>query len=130
MITLSVDADISAGTDLLGKSVTDLQSDIVIGDSAITGTLKYVTGYTGFSGDATEQSGNYIAFHAEAPGADSITMELINGTVGHPVTLDSDGLAVIRITDKATQKIRLVAYEGDNTVVKEYDLSGLTLNAE
>lgn len=52
---LSVDADIPAGTNLLGKSVTDLQSDIVLGDGEITGALKHVTGYTDFSGDASEQ---------------------------------------------------------------------------
>ena len=128
MITLSVDADISAGTDLLGKSASDLQTGIEIGADSITGTLKYVTGYTGFSGDSSEQSGNYLAFHAEADGSDSITIELINGTVGHPVTLDSDGLAIVRITNKATQRLRVVAYKDGNTVVKEYDLSGLTLN--
>lgn len=128
LITLSVDSDISAGTDLLGKSVSDLQSGITIGSDAITGTLKYVTGYTGFSGDVSEQSGNYIALHCESAGADKITVELINGTVGHPVELDDDGLIVIRITDKATQKIKVVAYEGERTVEKVYGLTGLTLN--
>lgn len=130
MIALSVDADISAGTDLLGKSVTDLQTGIEIGDSEITGTLKYVTGYTGFSGNVEEQSGNYLAFHSAAPGSDKITVELVGGTVGHPVDLDPDGLAIFRISNKDTQKVRVVAYDGDKTVVKEYGLTGLTLNAE
>lgn len=130
LITLSVDADISAGTDLLGKSASDLQTDIEIGDDEITGTLKYVTGYTGFSGEVSEQSGNYLALHCAAPGSDKITVELVGGTTAHPVQLDSDGLIVVRITDKTTQKIKVVAYEGDNAVVKEYGLSGLTLNAE
>ena len=128
LITLSVDSDISAGTDLLGKSVSDLQTGITIGDNAITGTLKYVADYTGFSGDVSEQSGNYLALHCEAAGSDRITVELINGTVGHPVQLDDDGLIVVRITDKTTQKIKVVAYEGANTVEKVYDLTGLTLN--
>ena len=130
LITLSVDADIPAGNVLLGKSATDLQTDVEVGEDSITGTLKYVTGYTGFSGAVAEQSGNYLALYAEANGADSITIELVGGTVGHPVTLDSDGLAVFRITDKDNQYIRYVAYEGEHTVVKEYRLSGLTLNAE
>lgn len=131
MIALSVDADIPAGNVLLGKSASDLQSDIEIGENSITGTLKHVTGYTGFSGVVEEQSGNYLALHAGATGgADRITVELVNGTVGHPVTIDDDGLVVLRITDKTTQKVRFVAYKGDETVVKEYTLSGLTLNAE
>ncbi len=113
---------------MLGKSVTALQEDIVLDGSKISGKLKYVTGYTGFSGDPAEQEGNYIALHAETDFTeDSITLELINGTVGHPVTLDSDGLMVVRITNKDTQKIKLVATKGTRTRVKIYDLSGLTL---
>jgi len=129
LISLSIDADISAETDLLGKSVTDLQSDIAFGDGAITGTLKHVTGYTGFSGDVSEQSGNYLAFHVGTNiAADQITVELVNGTVGHPVTLDSDGLAVFRISNKATQRVKVVAYKDGAVAVKEYGLTGLTLN--
>ncbi|MBR6987537.1 MAG: hypothetical protein IKH82_05655 [Clostridiales bacterium] len=108
--------------------MTDLQSDIKIDGSVITGNLKYVTGYTGFSGDPAEQEGNYIALHAETDfEADEITLEVINGTVGHPVTLDSDGLMIVRITNKDTQKIRIVATKGSRTRIKLYDLSGLKL---
>lgn len=114
---------------MLGKSATDLQSNIVIGADSISGTLKYVTGYTGFSGDSSEQSGNYLAFHAATDvEADSITIELINGTVGYPVTLDSEGLAIVRITNKDTQRIRVIAYKDGGCAVKEYSLTGLTLN--
>ena len=108
--------------------MTDLQSDIKIDGSMISGELKYVTEYTGFSGNPAEQQGNYIALHAETDfNEDEITLELINGTVGHPVTLDSDGLMVVRITDTETQKIRIVATKGSRTRVKLYDLSGLSL---
>ena len=95
LTTLSIDADISAGTDLLGKHAADLQSGVIIGDSQIVGTLKYVSDYTGFSGNPDEQTGNYIALHcASSETVDSLSVEVINGTVGHPVTLDSDGIAV------------------------------------
>ena len=130
MISLSVDADISASENLLGKYVTDLQEDIEIDseEGKIEGTLKYVTGYTGFSGAAAEQSGNYLALHCEAlPEADNITVELLGGTVGHPATLDDDGLIVIRITDPETQKICVTAWKDGASVVQTYDLSGLTL---
>ena len=86
--------------------------------------------YTGFSGDPEEQSGNYLALHFEVPEAEdaTITVELINGTVGHPVTLDSDGLIIIRITDKNTQIVEVVAsLEGYESVTKRYSLAGLTL---
>lgn len=131
MTTLSIDADISAGTDLLGKHAADLQSGIVIGNGQIAGTLKYVTGYTGFSGDVAEQSGNYIALHcSSSETVDSLSVEVINGTVGHPVTLDEDGIAVLRIADKIKQKIRFAATKGTQTATKTFSIEGLTLESE
>ena len=131
MISLSVDADIAADENLLGKVVADLQEDVEVDPYAgkITGTLHYVTGYTGWSGDVSEQSGNYLALHHETiPDADSITVEVLNGTVGHPVTLDSDGLCVYRITNKDTQKIRVIAWkDGVPAIQQTYDLSELEL---
>lgn len=113
---------------MLGKVVSDLQSDVTISNGVISGTLKYVTGYTGFSGNVEEQSGNYLALHFDTNiDVDSITVELLNGTVGHPVTLDSDGLIVLRIADKDTQSVRVVATKGADIAVETYSLSGLTL---
>lgn len=125
---MSVDTGISASEDLLGKYITDLQSNIVVSDGNVRGTLKYVTEYTGFSGDPAEQSGNYLALHfATVPDADSITVELINGSVGHPVTFDSDGICVFRISDKDTQYIEFVATKDDRTITKTLYLQGLVL---
>lgn len=125
---MSVDTGISASEDLLGKYITDLQSNIVVSDGNVRGTLKYVTEYTGFSGDPAEQSGNYLALHfATVPDADSITVELINGSVGHPVTLDSDGICIFRISDKDTQYIEVVATKDDRTITKTLYLQGLVL---
>lgn len=131
-MTLSVDADISAETDLLGKVVTDLQEDVAISNGGFTGTLKYVTGYTGFSGKASERKGNYLVFHcATTEQGSTITVELINGNVGHPVTLDADGIMIARISNKDTQSIRVVASkDGYTDTVRTYSLSGLTLTPE
>lgn len=95
------------------------------------GTLKYVDDYTGFSGDPNEQKGNFLVLHCEAADTvDSLSVEVINGTVGHPVTLDADGIAVLRIADKFRQKIRFAAYKDDKSCTKTFDLSGLTLESE
>lgn len=104
-----------------------MQSGIGVGDNDIAGTLKYVTGYTGFSGDVSEQSGNYIALHIDTDAEDStITVEVIGGTHG-PVTLDSDRTIIIRIKNKS-QKIKITATkEGYPDVTKIYSLGGLTL---
>ena len=124
-----VDTEIPQGVSLLGKELSDLQEDIVISDDEISGTLKYVTDYTGFSGDPAEQSGNYIALHIDTEEeADEITVELIKGNVGHPVALDSDRTIIIRITDKDEQSIQIVATKGELTLTKDYALTGLTLN--
>lgn len=128
---MSVDADISTSEDLFGKTVDQLQSNVVVGTNAITGTLLHVTDYTGFSSKTEEQSGNYLVTHSAVPGVDgvTITVEVVGGTSG-PSTLGDDGLIVDRITS-TTQKIKIVASKpGLQSVTKIFDLSGLTLNAE
>ena len=125
---LSVDSNVSSSVDLFGKSVTDLQEGIVISDSAITGTLKYVDDYTGFSGDVDLQSGNYLVIHAEATNVDDATVTV---KVTNPVVLDDDGIAVLRIADKDSQTLTVVASkDGQETVTKVYSLSGLTCETE
>lgn len=129
-LSLSIDADISADTDLLGKSVTDLQENIEISNGEITGTLKYVTGYTGFSSKTAERKGNYLALHVDTPDDAEATVELIGGTVGKPVTLDADRLIVLRITDPATQSIEVVTTLGGESVTQTYSISNLVLEPE
>ena len=73
---------------------------MTIGADAIGGTLHYVTGYTGFSGDTEEQEGNYLAVHFEDESASSISVKVI-GSEKDPVTLDEDGILVVRIRDIA-----------------------------
>ena len=75
---------------LFGKAVNELQSDMVVADDEVTGTLKYVKGYVDFSSNTSEQSGNYLALKIEAEPAEAETVvELVGGTKG-PVALDDD----------------------------------------
>lgn len=88
-----------------------------------------MTGYTGFSGIESEQSGNFLALHidTEVEGA-TITVELVGGVNG-AVTLDSDRTIILRIKNKS-QKIKIIASkEGYDTITKTYSLSGLTLES-
>ncbi len=127
---MSIDADIAAAEDLFGKTVSDLQSGITVGSKAISGTLKYVADYSSAYGTG-EDSGNYIVLHAEVPDTEdvTITVEVVNGVHG-PQTLDEDGIAICRITDKNSQKIRFVARKtGYEPVTKTFTLRGLTLQA-
>lgn len=129
MISLSVDADIAAGEDLFGKTVSDLQTGIVVGNDAITGTLKYVSDYSSAFGPG-EDSGNYLCLHCESETDGAvITVEVVNGTSG-PSTLDEDGLIVCRIADKDAQSIRVIATADGKTNTHIYRLSGLTCQGE
>ena len=111
---------------LFGKQVSDLQSNIVIGESSISGTLHHVTDYTEFSSLPDEQSGNYLAIKVEDSGADSTTVKVVNGSKG-PVTLDADRNIVLLIKDKDSQSIEIVNTKGEETEKKTYTLTGLTL---
>jgi hypothetical protein len=128
---LSVDADIAADFDLLGKYVSDLQEDIEFGEFGISGTLKYVTGYTGWSGDVSEQSGNYLALHFEVEDvADAvITVQLSKGKHG-AATLDSDGICIFRIEDAAQEIIVTASKSGYETATMRIPIHGLTLEEE
>lgn len=121
-LSLTTDANVSDSVDLFGKVASDLQSEVVVSDGKITGTLKYVTGYTGFDGSHPElQEGNYLVIHNETNGSDPIFVELVGGISG-PVQLDLDGIIVLRIAN-VDQIVKVTT--GD--LVKEYSLKELTL---
>lgn len=119
----------NGGTNVLGKKVNELQSGVGILNGSIYGRLKNVEGYTGFSGDPAEQNGHYLVLKMDTASADDvITVELIGGTLGHPVTLDEDRNIVLRITDPKTQAVEVIATDGNDTVTKRYTLESLRLD--
>lgn len=128
MSSLAVDTDELSGVDLLGKSVTDLQTGITVGSDSVSGTLKYVTGYTGFSGDPAEQEGNYLALHIDTGDVtpDRVTIMIVGGE--HPAKdVDmSDGIVILRIKN-TSQQVQVVAYKDGRAAAKLYDLKNLSL---
>lgn len=129
MISLTVEPEDSE-TEVLGKDVSDLQSNISINSTGrISGVLKYVTDYTGFSGDTNEQSGNYLALKADAGEGATITVELVGGNLGHPVTLDADKNIVLRIGNNRRQSVKVVASKDGQEITKVYSLTDLTLES-
>lgn len=115
---------------LFGKAVNELQSDVVVSDNEVTGTLKYVDGYVDFSSNVSEQSGNYLALKIEAEPAEAETVvELVGGTKG-PVALDDDMNIVLLIKNKDTQSIKVTTTHNEESITKTYGLSGLTLATE
>lgn len=120
-------------TDLFGKSVSDLQSNLRVNNDAVVGTSKYVADYSAAFGTGMD-SGNYIALHIEVPDEDGVTISLVNKVNGRTVrtaTLDSDGILVLYIENKDTQQITFTASkEGYTSVSKTIKLTGLTLLSE
>lgn len=124
-----VDADIDDEEDLLGKTVDDLQTDVIVESEYIDGTVKYIADYSSAGYPGEEKSGNFLVLHAEVPDTEGVTItcELVGGKYGVK-TLDSDGLAIFRITDKNSQKIRFVASKtGYPSVTKVYSLRPLKM---
>ena len=131
-LDLVVGAVTNASTDLLGKVCTDLQANINVGVNTVTGTSKYVTGYTGYSGTAAEQSGNYIAFLTTAETGATITCKSIckDGTTKRTVTLDSDGITIFRLSDaddtNPVTMLKFIAKKDNKTQVKLVKVGDIT----
>lgn len=130
---MTVNAE-SGQAELFGKTVSSLQSRVKVQGNAITGTLKHVEGYTGFSNKVEEQSGNYLALKfsdidANAtsvkvglePSAGSGLVEIIN---------DPDKNGVFRISDKYAQNFKVVTTDGTKTTTQLFDLSQLNILTE
>lgn len=128
LMALTVDTNIAADTDLLGKVIGDLQENVHIYKSSIEGTLFYLDDYTGFSGDPKLQFGNYVALHATVPGVQGATIKAIRP--GRTVTLDSDGILILRVPDKYSTITFTAEKEGNETVKRTFDLSRLFLKTK
>lgn len=123
---LTVDANVPKSVNLWGYDVNDLQENVTVGATAITGTLHYIDDYSTAFGPGMD-SGNYLVIHASVPGVDDVTITV---TVTNPSVLDEDGVCVLRIADKSTQTITVVASkDGYDDVTKTYSLTGLTCEA-
>ena len=95
----------------------------MVGENTISGSLKYVTGYTGFSGDASEQSGHYLALHCESESGAVIKVEIDGGHHG-AVTLDEDGIIIMRLEDPH-QGIKVTATKSGASASRYFTLHDL-----
>ena len=82
--------------DVYGKQATDLATGLVISaDGKVTGNLRHVTGYTGFSSEPSEQSGFYLPFTAQFPdGTTTATMQ-VEGGKNTPVSILGEAANVV-----------------------------------
>lgn len=107
-----------------------MQSGLTIGDDAITGTLKYLS-----SGQLVTDwgAGNFMALNFTSIDSDAayVKVGLQPSVSSGLVKLDADHDAVLKVTNKATQKLVVQQFTADGLwLEQEYDLSGLTCQTE
>lgn len=127
---MHLDDSVGVSDTVLGKTVSDLQSNIAISQNSnggtVGGTSKYVTGYTGYSNNVSLQSGNYLVAKVIEPDVDNVTVTVTGA--GAVPSGNNDGVYVFRITDTSTDAITITASAtGYDTVTKVYSLSDLEL---
>lgn len=106
----------------------DFQSDIAVNDGEVTGELKFIEGGLSPSGPLAGD-GYFLAlkFSNFASGLTyaNVKVGLVPSSTGMaPVTLDSDCDVVFKITDKDSQKVRVV--QSDSAGHKNVQLIGLS----
>lgn len=110
--------------DLFGKVASDLQENVEVGSTEITGKLKYIDDYSSaYSGD--EASGNYLVLKAKSVDGAVITGEVVGGVHG-PSTLDADGILICRITSNS-QSVKFVATTSNGSATVTFALTNLVL---
>ena len=124
--TVTVSAMDSA-TELWGYTISQLQTGITVSNGAITGTLNKIE-----SGSLADVwgAGYFIAlaFATENAETDKIFVAILPTEGAGWQKLDEDLAAVIKVTDKSTQKIYVRSTDGVNTITQVFNLSGLSLD--
>lgn len=126
MTSLSVDA-MNGEADCYGLKAKDLQENIRITDGVISGTLKYIEGFSGFSSKPAQQSGNYLALSFASENAEKIETKVNNGDSGSYTDLTNDKFCVYRIKNPITQSIEVRLTNDGDVSRKTYGLQGLVL---
>lgn len=130
-VTDPVIEGIEQGVTVFGTLVSDIQSELVISGTQITGTLKYLS-----TGDlvTTWGAGNFMAIQLENIDSRAVSvrvgMEPSEGSGLVEIINDPDKNGVFKVTNKDSQKFVIISSDGTHTSKVSYDLSGLTVEAE
>ena len=128
---LTVAPDDSADYFDSGKGASDIQSNIAINDGRVTGELKFIEG--GIAAGTLSGDGYFIGlkFSNFASGLTytDVKVGIVPSATGMPLqTLDIDKNAVFKVSNKNTQKIKIVQSDSQgHKNIQLLDLSGLTL---
>lgn len=111
-----------------GTPVSDMQTGVTVSGQNITGTLKYLD--TGVPAEYWG-TGNFLNLKfTKDPDATSIKVGLTNSRGSGMVELDADMNAMMKISDKNTQQLKVVQSRTGEEKTWLFDLSGLICEAE
>lgn len=115
-------------TDFWGTTCSDIQTSVTESAGAITGTLKLQT-----SGQIVTDwgAGYFIGLKVTAIDSSVTTIKIgLDPTAGIGlVTLEEDGLALLKVSDKDSQKVVVIQQNDEGKVWRyTYTLTGLTLS--
>ena len=132
---LTVSADAPSQTfPWTDKKPSDFQSDVAVANGEITGDLNFMEGGLSPSGPLSGD-GYFLALkfdnYSSGLTYENVQVGLVPSASGMGmVTLDSDKDAVFKITDKNSQKLKVVQSDGNgHNNVQWFGLSGLTLES-
>lgn len=116
------------------KTPADMQTDLVVADGAITGTLKFIAGGLSPSGPLAGD-GNFMALKFVNPNNKGIVkVGLVPSASGMGlVELDEDMNAVFKVSGKVDgiqQVLKIETTIDDVVRTQTFDLTGLVLNTE
>lgn len=130
MSSVTVAAE-DSDTDFWGTLASDMQTDLSVGDGAITGTLKYLS-----EGQLVTDwgAGNFMALKFSDIDSDATSVKVgLEPSAGSglvEIIDDPDKNGVFKISDKDTQKFVVVSSDGVYKLKQTFDLSGLTVLEE
>lgn len=109
--------------DLLGAELTDLQTDVVIGDDSITADIQYMVDYDGFSAGA---EGHFFAIKAtSSTGIVTITVKTPNESKTFKIfdaddDTNYDGVFILQILNDNLEEITITYIDGEEETIKNY----------
>ena len=117
-----------------GTKVSAMQSNVVVADGAISGTLKFIQGGITPTGTLSGD-GNFLALKfIDNSGADKIEVGLVPSSSGMPLQpLDPDMDGVFKISGEVggvPQVLKVVTTKDEVSKVQIFDLNGLILETE
>ncbi len=113
-----------------GKQANNIQQNVVVGDSEITGQLFYFDSFPeAFPANVSLQHGNYLVLDFSAEPADTTIKVELQGdetVMKEPVVVD-DGWCIFHVTSKE-QKLHVIGEYNHQTYDKIYNLNNLSLS--